>query len=175
MKKIFLFPLVIILLFKLISCSATPVDDRYKKTESTKEKTKEKVEEYQFDFSPYQEKLDSSNISNNLNDEDLNLWLTYEDNDKIKKSDIDVKLEKTKGYRVQVFVTDSWNEADNKRSEIYFKTKEKNIYIDFEPPFYKVKVGDFIDANSARELSQKLNQLGYESTAVVPDSVNIYK
>jgi len=174
MKKIFLFIFVVISILKFISCSATPVDDRYKRMETKEEKSKEKIEEYVFDFSPYQEKLDSTNVINNGNDEDLNLWLTYKD-DNVKKNNEELKLEKTKGYRVQVFVSDNWNEADTKRSEIYFKSKEKNIYIDFEPPFYKVKVGDFIDINAARELSQKLNQLGYEGTAIVPDSVNIYR
>ncbi len=49
------------------------------------------------------------------------------------------------------------------------------VYLDFEPPFYKVKVGDFDSQGIADDLRFKLNQLGYKEAKVVKDKINIYK
>jgi hypothetical protein len=79
------------------------------------------------------------------------------------------------GYRVLVLTTDNLEEANNLKSEIYFKTYQKPVYISFDPPFYKVKAGDFINSTEATELGFKLNQMGYTEAKVVRDTVNIFK
>jgi hypothetical protein len=79
------------------------------------------------------------------------------------------------GYRVQIASTDNLDEADSLRSEIYFKTNQKAIYIVFDPPFYKIEVGDFIDMNEAKNLSFKLKQMGYSEARVVNETINIFE
>ncbi len=59
----------------------------------------------------------------------------------------------TDGYRVQVISTDDIDEANLVRSELYEKTTRKEVYIVFEPPFYKVKVGDFTSKSEAENLT----------------------
>ena len=81
----------------------------------------------------------------------------------------------TDGYRVQVISTDDIDEANLVRSELYEKTTRKEVYIFFEPPFYKVKVGDFTSKSEAENLRFKLNQLGYSESKVVQEIVNIFE
>ncbi len=81
----------------------------------------------------------------------------------------------TDGYRVQVLSTDNIDEANLVRSEIYEQTSRKEVYVIFEPPFYKVKVGDFTSNSEAENLRFKLNQLGYTESKVVQETVNIFE
>ena len=81
----------------------------------------------------------------------------------------------TDGYRVQVISTDDIDEANLVRSELYEKTSRKEVYVIFEPPFYKVKVGDFTSKSEAENLRFKLNQLGYTESKVVQETVNVFE
>jgi len=71
--------------------------------------------------------------------------------------------------------TEDYKEAENIRTDLYFNTVARRIYIDFETPFYKVKIGDFTNSFDAKEYSFKLSQLGFKNTSIVRDSINIYK
>jgi hypothetical protein len=81
----------------------------------------------------------------------------------------------TDGYRVQVLSTDDVDEANLVRAEIYEKVSRKEVYVIFEPPFYKVKVGDFTSKSEAENLRFKLNQLGYTESKVIQETVNIFE
>ena len=102
------------------------------------------------------------------------MWFEYPADDTIDQSQKTV-VDTMAGYRVQVLSTDNLEEANGVRSEIFFKTNEKAIYVLFEPPFYIVRVGDYKNMNDAKALSFKLNQLGFSGTKVVNDLINIYK
>ena len=47
--------------------------------------------------------------------------------------------------------------------------------ITFEPPFYKVKAGDFTAHSEANDFKFKLNQLGYPEARVIQETVNIFE
>jgi len=66
-------------------------------------------------------------------------------------------------------------EANSVRADILAKIKRKEVYISFEPPFYKVKIGDFKDITESNNLKFKLNQLGYTEARVVQETVNIFE
>jgi len=65
--------------------------------------------------------------------------------------------------------------ADSLRSELYNKTNQDHIYIIFDPPFYRIEVGDFTQISAANDLNFKLKQLGYSEARVVNEKINIYK
>ena len=71
--------------------------------------------------------------------------------------------------------TDNLEEADSMRSDIYFKTTQKDVYLFFDPPFYKVLVGDFKQFSDAKNLSFKLSQMGYAESRVISDTVNVFQ
>ncbi len=56
------------------------------------------------------------------------------------------------GFRVLVLTTDNIEEANQIKADVYFSQNSNEVYIDFEPPFYKVKVGDFDSQKTADDL-----------------------
>jgi SPOR domain len=131
--------------------------------------TKNVVED--FDINPYKTHI-NINIKNQAPGYvPPDVWYGYENTEVNKSNNI---IGTTDGYRVLVVSTDNLEKANEIRSEIYFKTQNKEVYISFEPPFYKVKVGDFTDRSEAINLKFKLNQLGYSEARVVQETVNIF-
>lgn len=158
----------------LIGCSAA-TGSRYEtekdtKTETKVEVTKEITED--FDITPYKTEIDIEAPLIGTSKLPPDVWYGYEtDTAKIEKKIIGT----TDGYRVQVLSTDDIDEANNIRAEVYEKTTGKEVYVIFDPPFYKVKVGDFTSKSEADNLRFKLNQLGYTESKVVQETVNLFE
>ena len=77
----------------------------------------------------------------------------------------------SEGYRVQVLATRYIERADS-LAIIMKNTINDSVYVDFEAPNYKVRVGDFIDRNSAESLQQDLVQMGYNSAWILRSRIN---
>ena len=75
------------------------------------------------------------------------------------------------GYRVQVLATRYIERADS-LAAIMKNTISDSVYVDFEAPNYKVRVGDFIDRDSAESLQQDLVQMGYNSAWILRSRIN---
>ena len=75
------------------------------------------------------------------------------------------------GYRVQVLATRYFERADS-LAVIMKNTVSDSVYVDFEAPNYKVRIGDFIDRNSAESLQQDLVQMGYDSAWILHTRIN---
>jgi hypothetical protein len=169
--SIYLFALFIIV---LSGCSAS-TGSRYEKKEVNNneqiEENDDKIKE-DFDITPYKTEieLESEQIPTGKLPSDV--WYQYDKNsDEAQKNVIGT----TDGFRVQVIATDDIEEANQTRSEVFTKTTNKEVYINFEPPFYKVKVGDFTSRHDADDLKFMLNQLGYQEARVVQETVNLFE
>ena len=77
----------------------------------------------------------------------------------------------SEGYRVQVLATRYFERADS-LAVIMKNTIRDSVYVDFEAPNYKVRVGDFIDRDSAESLQQDLVQMGYNSAWILRSRIN---
>ena len=77
----------------------------------------------------------------------------------------------SEGYRVQVLATRYFERADS-LAVIMKNTINDSVYVDFEAPNYKVRVGDFIDRDSAESLQQDLVQMGYNSAWILRSRIN---
>ena len=77
----------------------------------------------------------------------------------------------SEGYRVQVLATRYFERADS-LAVIIKNTVRDSVYVDFEAPNYKVRVGDFIDRDSAESLQQDLVQMGYNSAWILRSRIN---
>ena len=77
----------------------------------------------------------------------------------------------SEGYRVQVLGTRYIERADS-LAIIMKNTINDSVYVDFEAPNYKVRVGDFIDRDSAESLQQDLVQMGYNSAWILRSRIN---
>lgn len=166
----------------LISSCGSSIDstsNRYKHTEdenkpgseksvSPLEKSNSALTE-DFDFTPYFTKIEETKTRHSTQGSDESeLWWNYPKVDNSQKVTV-----RQPGYRVQVLATDDLGEAQQMRSDIYFKTNKNDIYISFQAPLYKVKVGDYATTSGAYNLAFKLNQLGFSPTQVVADTVTI--
>ncbi|MHC1738789.1 MAG: hypothetical protein AB9882_12355 [Ignavibacteriaceae bacterium] len=161
----------------LISGCSSSVDNRYKHGEvSTKNQDVSLHQDTtRFDLSPYKTTLPISRerkdpvvkiVSESRHD---GIWTNY------PETQAPASLLRAYGYRVQLAETEDFDEAENIRTDLYFKTVARRIYIDFDSPFYKVKIGDFTNSFDAKEYSFRLSQLGFKNTTIVKDSINIYK
>jgi hypothetical protein len=129
-----------------------------------------------FDITPYMTKIEiNDNVSegDNSGKNNLNAWYDYDTTQTNAPAGIPIK--QAAGYRVLVLTTDNLDEANNMKTEIYFKTDQKPVYISFDPPFYKVKAGDFVNSTEANALGFKLNQMGYTESKVIRDTINIFQ
>jgi len=77
----------------------------------------------------------------------------------------------TEGYRVQVLATRYFERADS-FAIIMKNTVSDSVYVDFETPNYKVRIGDFIERESAESLQQDLVQMGYNSAWILRSRIN---
>ena len=75
------------------------------------------------------------------------------------------------GYRVQVLATRYYERADS-FAIIMKNTVSESVYVDFETPNYKVRIGDFIERESAESLQQDLVQMGYNSAWILRSRIN---
>ena len=75
------------------------------------------------------------------------------------------------GYRVQVLATRYFERADS-FAIIMKNTVSDSVYVDFETPNYKVRIGDFIERESAESLQQDLVQMGYNSAWILRSRIN---
>ena len=184
MKKEFLitksFLVVIALLLVFNACSAS-TGSRYEKkddvksvnTETKSESTKTSTLKEDFDIKPYKTEIIIPEKNTNTISSNPNVWFNYgsaEDETKTK-----TLVGTSDGFRVLILTTDNIEEANQIKADVYFSKNSSDVYIDFEPPFYKVKAGDFDTQKSADDLRFKLNQLGYKEAKVIKDKINIYK
>jgi len=176
--RIFYTSLIFVSVFLILEACSASTGTRYEKDDTPEkkeeDKTPVKVEE-DFDITPYKTKIE---VKENLNDESeiTDAWYGYNKNIEDSMLSRNNKIiGTTDGFRVLVVTTDDMTEANSVRDKIYDITNQKEVYISFEPPFYKVKAGDFTDVTDANNLKFKLNQLGYTEARVVQESVNLYE
>jgi len=177
MRILFTSLIIISISLLLEACSAS-TGTRYEKDDKPKKKSDDKPIEKlveDFDITPYRTKLEVKEKDNRDN-EITDAWYGYNKNIEDSLLSANNKIVGTvDGFRVLVVTTDDMNEANSARDKIYKITNQKEVYISFEPPFYKVKAGDFTDVTEANNLKFKLNQLGYTEARVVQETVNLYE
>ena len=75
------------------------------------------------------------------------------------------------GFRVQILLTQDIEHAQQTKENITTLLIEEWVYIVYDSPNYKVRVGDFTDRSSANQLGKKLIDAGYKNSWIVPDRV----
>jgi hypothetical protein len=173
----------IFIVFSLTSCGTiTSTGTRYhhdKNSDEGKEKEVKKADTVivkgDLETAHNMPGLETVDTSQQVNDEtssNLDVWYSYDTTN--NNSGIGIPTKQIAGYRVLILTTDDLDEANKMKTEIYFKTDRKPVYISFDPPFYKVKAGDFFNPSEAKEFGFKLNQMGYQESKVVRDTINIF-
>jgi cell division septation protein DedD len=76
----------------------------------------------------------------------------------------------TYGYRVQIFASSQKDRAEEIAAEARTRFSER-VYVVYDAPFYKVRVGDCITRQEADVLKEKASAQGYEAPWVAETMV----
>lgn len=74
---------------------------------------------------------------------------------------------KTRGFRLQIFSASTRQAAEDARNRAKQQLSRDDIFIDFEPPYFKVRVGNFKTRKDAEKLRDTAKKRGYETPFVV--------
>ncbi|HEY0273318.1 MAG TPA: SPOR domain-containing protein [Chitinophaga sp.] len=77
------------------------------------------------------------------------------------------------GFRVQVVSTNKRAEANEVKARVMQQFPQYRTYLDYNPPYFKVRVGDFKSRDEASDLRDKLSSVMPGSIFVVPTTINI--
>jgi hypothetical protein len=77
----------------------------------------------------------------------------------------------TQGYRIQIFASGSIDEANAMRMTAVQKINEDSIYVVYDPPTYKVRIGDFPTRSEANQKLAAVVAQGFADAWVVGDRI----
>lgn len=98
---------------------------------------------------------------------------SFDDDNSDSEVSIDTNLiNSVKGYRIQVAISQNEKDLIDIKEKLEVVVKEK-IYIKFELPNYKLRVGNFDSRKKAEAYRNKVIQLGYRSAWVVPTLIEL--
>jgi hypothetical protein len=88
---------------------------------------------------------------------------------------IDEASELIAGYRVQILVTDQLDSANSVKNYIQSILTtagiQAQVYVIYDPPNYKVRVGDFEHLQEASSLRNFFIEKGFKYAWIVPDKI----
>lgn len=79
--------------------------------------------------------------------------------------------ERSQGFRIQIFASSSIDEANAAKVVAEEKALRDSIYVVYDPPVYKVRVGDYSTRLEANQHLTRLINIGYPDAWVVSDRV----
>lgn len=77
------------------------------------------------------------------------------------------------GFRVQVISTNKRGDASEAKARVMHLFSDYRTYLDYQAPYFKVRVGDFKTREEAAELRDKLSDLFSGGVFVVPAIINV--
>jgi cell division septation protein DedD len=83
-----------------------------------------------------------------------------------KTEEIKIPRQPVYGYRVQIFAFESLERAEAAAQEARVKL-DLPVYVEYVPPYYKVRVGDFLIREEAEAVRDRLRISGYRDAFIV--------
>jgi len=79
----------------------------------------------------------------------------------------------TDGFRIQIFSTKDLEKAVAIKQIAIEQLESLNVkaYLDFDSPYYKIRIGDFLNQENAENSIGFIRSLGYPSAWIVPAKV----
>ena len=88
-----------------------------------------------------------------------------------KHDSVVVESEFSQGYRIQIFATGNIDEANAMRMTAAQRITDDSLYVVFDPPVYKVRIGDFRTRAEANQRLGAVVALGFADAWVVGDRI----
>ena len=78
---------------------------------------------------------------------------------------------KYKGYRVMALNTNDRELAYKTKAQLLSRFPEYSVYMSYQTPFFKLKIGDFVKKEDAEDLRKQLSMMIKQGIYIVPDVV----
>jgi hypothetical protein len=78
------------------------------------------------------------------------------------------------GYRVQIFFGSERKAAHDAKTKFLQMMPEEEVYLIYQQPYFKVRVGDYRTKLEAEAVYRKLMQ-DFEKVFIIPDKINLPK
>ncbi len=92
-----------------------------------------------------------------------------------KKAEINKKASDakrpTKGYRIQVLNTTDRTQALAAKSKLLAQYPEHKTYLMYQAPYFKIRIGNFVDRGDAGDLKKELAKLFPTGVFVIPSEI----
>jgi hypothetical protein len=82
------------------------------------------------------------------------------------------KKEFTDGYRIQIMYTDIRSDAYKNKGQMYKDFPDLSSYVEYEEPYYKLRIGDFKTRLEATYYMQQVTPL-FSGAFIVKDKIKI--
>jgi hypothetical protein len=79
--------------------------------------------------------------------------------------------ELTQGYRVQIFATSSYDDANTTKLNAETQFPDEWFYVVYDAPTYKIRAGNFRERYEADRFARQLVERGFKDAWVVPEKV----
>jgi hypothetical protein len=89
----------------------------------------------------------------------------------IPKDSMAVQEEVVQGFRIQIFSSSNVDEASSTRNLAVEKFSHDSIYVVYDAPVYKVRIGDFANRYEANQRLPEFIDKGYRDAWIVPDRI----
>jgi len=83
----------------------------------------------------------------------------------------DTESELVPGFRVQIFSTTDIDEANQKKTEAEADFPSEWFYIQYDPPTYKIRGGNFLQRYEAERFARAAIEKGFTDSWAVPEKV----
>jgi hypothetical protein len=80
---------------------------------------------------------------------------------------------KYKGYRVMVLNTNDREKAYQTRGQLATLFPQHSLYLGYQAPYYKLKMGDFLEKSDAEDLKKILSGIIKQGIFIVPEAINL--
>ena len=77
-----------------------------------------------------------------------------------------IRITTQEGYRLQIFESSSVEET-NRTLQKFERSLKDSIYMVFEAPLYKLRLGNFVTKKEAEKQKENLNKKGYKNIWIV--------
>lgn len=91
--------------------------------------------------------------------------------DSMRVADEGVPVEYVPGFRVQIFASTSIDAAKQKKEEAETLFPNEWFYIQYDPPTYKIRAGNFQQRYEAERFARQANEHGFKESWAVPERV----
>jgi hypothetical protein len=116
-----------------------------------------------------------------LNDDDINFQKVSDDSNNKLETSVTLPSEEVRelenklidGFRIQVLSTKDLEKATTAKQMVLEHLQSLNLeaYMDFDSPYYKIRIGDFLNREEAEDFLGLVKVGGYPTAWIVPSKV----